>query len=130
MLKEIGESIGKVLRSDSHTTIEARGRYTRLCIQIVFNEPLVNTILIGHFEQAMRASKTFAFLVEGLGTKWRLALTPYARERSRWHQMRKGWLAKEYLHMKFTVVTVHSPATAWLRVRQRRRTGSMVRGWL
>ena len=32
VLKEIGDSIGKVLRIDSHTALEARGRYARLCI--------------------------------------------------------------------------------------------------
>ena len=51
VLKELGETIGKVLRIDSHTTMEARGRYARLCIQIDINQPLVNTILIGRFEQ-------------------------------------------------------------------------------
>ncbi|XP_050277967.1 uncharacterized protein LOC126719464 [Quercus robur] len=47
VLKQIRESIGKVLRIDSHTAIEARGKYARLCIQIDINKPLVNTILIG-----------------------------------------------------------------------------------
>nr|POE90441.1 hypothetical protein CFP56_43115 [Quercus suber] len=50
-LKQIGKSLGKVLRIDAHTTMEARGKYTRLCIQIDVNKLLVNTILIGHFEQ-------------------------------------------------------------------------------
>ena len=53
VLKEIGESIGKVLRIDSYIAMEARGRYARLCIQIDINKPLVNTILIGCFEQAV-----------------------------------------------------------------------------
>ncbi|XP_023918256.1 uncharacterized protein LOC112029807 [Quercus suber] len=47
VLKELEESIGKVLRIDSHTAIEARSRYAKLCIQIDINQPLVNTILIG-----------------------------------------------------------------------------------
>ena len=51
MLRQIGESIGKVLRIDSHTALEARGKYARLCIQIDIDKPLVNTILIGRFEQ-------------------------------------------------------------------------------
>nr|XP_023911414.1 uncharacterized protein LOC112023031 [Quercus suber] len=51
VLKQIGESVGKVLRIDSHTAVEARGKYARLCIQIDINKPLVNTILIGRFEQ-------------------------------------------------------------------------------
>lgn len=53
VLKELGESIGKVLRIDSHTAMEARGKYARLCVQIDINKPLVNTILIGRFEQAV-----------------------------------------------------------------------------
>lgn len=44
VLKEIGESVGRVLRIDSHTALEERGRYARLCIQIDINKPLVNTI--------------------------------------------------------------------------------------
>ena len=51
VLKQIGESVGKVLRIDSHTALEARGKYARLCIQIDIDKPLVNTILIGRFEQ-------------------------------------------------------------------------------
>ena len=50
-IKQIGESLGKVLRIDAHTTMEARGKYARLCIQIDINKPLINTILIGRFEQ-------------------------------------------------------------------------------
>ena len=53
VLKQIGEDVGKVLRIDTHTTIEARGKYTRLYIQIDINKPLVNTILIDRFEQAV-----------------------------------------------------------------------------
>ncbi|KAL0005143.1 hypothetical protein SO802_012704 [Lithocarpus litseifolius] len=51
VLKQIGESLGRVLRIDAHTAMEARGKYARLCIQIDINKPLVNTILIGRFEQ-------------------------------------------------------------------------------
>ncbi|XP_023879304.2 uncharacterized protein LOC111991740 [Quercus suber] len=51
VLKHIGTSIGKVLRIDTHTAMEARGRYARLCIQVDINKPLINTILIGKFEQ-------------------------------------------------------------------------------
>lgn len=51
VLKQIGDSIGKVLRIDSQTAMEARGKYARLCLQIDMNEPLINTVLIGRFEQ-------------------------------------------------------------------------------
>nr|POE44771.1 uncharacterized protein CFP56_77615 [Quercus suber] len=53
VLREIGEAIGKVLRIDTHTAMEARGKYARMCIQIDINKPLINTILIGRFEQAV-----------------------------------------------------------------------------
>ena len=53
ILRPIGEAIGKVLRIDSHTAMEARGKYARLCVQIDVNKPLVDTILIGKFEQAV-----------------------------------------------------------------------------
>ena len=53
VLKQLRESIGKVLRIDSYTAMEARGKYARLCVQIDINKPLVNTILIGRFEQAL-----------------------------------------------------------------------------
>ena len=53
VLKEIGGNIGKVLRIDSHTAMEARGKYARLCIQVDVNKPLINTIIIGRFEQGV-----------------------------------------------------------------------------
>ena len=52
-MREIGESIGKVLRVDTHTATEAKGKYARLCIQIDINKPLINTILIGRFKQSV-----------------------------------------------------------------------------
>jgi len=53
VLKQIGENIGKVLRINSHTTMEARGKYARLCIQVDLNKLLVNTVIIGLFEQGV-----------------------------------------------------------------------------
>ncbi|XP_023873177.1 uncharacterized protein At4g02000 [Quercus suber] len=53
ILREIGGSIGKVLRIDTHTAMEARGKYARMCIQIDINKPLIDTILIRQFEQAV-----------------------------------------------------------------------------
>ncbi|XP_050259267.1 uncharacterized protein LOC126704310 [Quercus robur] len=51
VLKHIGEAIGKVLRIDAQTAMEVRGKYARLCIQVDMNKPLINTVLIGRFEQ-------------------------------------------------------------------------------
>ena len=53
VLKQIGENISKVLRIDSHIAMKARGKYARLCIQIDLNKPLINTVIIGRFEQAV-----------------------------------------------------------------------------
>jgi len=51
VLQQIEGAIGKVLRMDTHIALEAKGRYARLCIQVDVDKPLVNTILIGRFEQ-------------------------------------------------------------------------------
>ncbi|XP_050254840.1 uncharacterized protein LOC126700672 [Quercus robur] len=45
-LKEIGNAIGPVLRIDSNTASEARGRYARICVQIDLGKPLINQILL------------------------------------------------------------------------------------
>ena len=50
-LHHIGKSIGNVLRVDTHTASETRGRFARLCVQIDVNKRLVTAILIGKFEQ-------------------------------------------------------------------------------
>ena len=50
-LLQIGKSIGNVLRVDTHTANEARGRFARLCVQIDVDKPLVIAVLIGKFEQ-------------------------------------------------------------------------------
>lgn len=46
----IGQTIGNVVRIDTLTTTEARGRYTRLCIQIDIEKLLVNAILIDNIK--------------------------------------------------------------------------------
>ena len=50
-LLQIGKSIGNVLRIDTHTASEAKGRFARLCVQIDIEKPLITAILIGKFEQ-------------------------------------------------------------------------------
>lgn len=51
VLRQIGEAVGKVLRIDTHTAMEARGKYARLCVQVDTSKPLTNTVVIGHFDQ-------------------------------------------------------------------------------
>lgn len=51
VLKEIGNAIGPVLRIDSNTASEARGRFAKICVQIDLDKPLVNQILLEGFVQ-------------------------------------------------------------------------------
>ncbi|KAK9999503.1 hypothetical protein SO802_019106 [Lithocarpus litseifolius] len=51
VLKQLGNSIGKVLRIDAHTTAETRGRFARLCVQVDIDKPLITTILVGGLRQ-------------------------------------------------------------------------------
>ena len=50
-LQQIGSSIGNVLRVDTFTASETRGRFARVCIQIDVEKPLVTAILLGKAEQ-------------------------------------------------------------------------------
>ena len=47
----IGKTISNVLRVDTQTATEARGRFVRMCVQIDMEKPLITTVLIGKFEQ-------------------------------------------------------------------------------
>nr|XP_023882722.1 uncharacterized protein At4g02000-like [Quercus suber]POE72678.1 uncharacterized protein CFP56_18678 [Quercus suber] len=51
MLRQIGQALRTILRVDTHTALEARGRYARLCIQVDMNKPLVTNVLIGQRSQ-------------------------------------------------------------------------------
>ena len=50
-LLQIGKAIGNVLRVDTHTASESKGRFARLCVQVDVEKPLVMAILIGKREQ-------------------------------------------------------------------------------
>ena len=50
-LLHIGKSISNVLRVDSHTAMETRGRYARMCVQVDVDKSLAIAILIGKFKQ-------------------------------------------------------------------------------
>lgn len=54
VLRDIGKGIGPVLRVDTHTASEARGRFTRLCVQVNLGEPLLNIIRVGGIRQSVR----------------------------------------------------------------------------
>ena len=50
VLKQIGKSIEDVLRIDTHTASESRGRYARLCIQVDVEKPLTTSLIIEGIE--------------------------------------------------------------------------------
>ena len=49
-----------MLRIDTHTASESRGRFARICIQVNLENPLIRTIMIGKFAQPV--------IYEGLNT--------------------------------------------------------------
>ena len=49
----ISKSIGNVLRVDSHTAMETRDRYARICVQVDVDKPLPTTVLIGKCKQTI-----------------------------------------------------------------------------
>nr|POE78689.1 hypothetical protein CFP56_66566 [Quercus suber] len=51
---EIGNAIGPVLRVDSNTATEARGRFARICIQVNLDKPLITSILLEGVVQEVR----------------------------------------------------------------------------
>ena len=53
-LLKIGQAIGPILRIDSHTTSNVRGRFARLCVQVNLDKPLINTIQIGKMVQMVQ----------------------------------------------------------------------------
>ncbi|XP_030943405.1 uncharacterized protein LOC115968223 [Quercus lobata] len=50
-LQLIGKAIGNVLRIDTFTASETRGRFARLCVQVDVEKPLAIAIMIGKLEQ-------------------------------------------------------------------------------
>nr|POF15884.1 uncharacterized protein CFP56_17124 [Quercus suber] len=53
VLTQIGNAVGKILRIDTYTANEARGRFARLCVQVDVDKPLVTTVLIGGIHQTV-----------------------------------------------------------------------------
>ena len=47
----IGGAIGNILRIDTFTASETRGRFARLCVQVDVGKPLSTTVMIGKLEQ-------------------------------------------------------------------------------
>ena len=47
VLREIGSTIGPILRIDSYTTSKSKGSYTRLCVQVDLEKPLITSVRVG-----------------------------------------------------------------------------------
>ena len=62
ILKKIGSTIGPMLRIDSHTINRERGRFTKLCIQINIDKPLIKCVKVGKMTQAVQ--------YEGINSLW------------------------------------------------------------
>ncbi|XP_075665606.1 uncharacterized protein LOC142635308 [Castanea sativa] len=54
VLREIGEAIGLVLRIDTHTAAEFRGRFARLCVQANLDKPIVRLLNFGGIDQRIQ----------------------------------------------------------------------------
>ena len=50
----IGKAIGPILRIDTHTASETKGRFTQLCVQVNFDDPLVKLVKVGGIDQPMQ----------------------------------------------------------------------------
>ena len=53
VLKDIDLAIGPVLRIDTQTATEARGRFARLCVQVKFDKPIIKLVKIGGLQLPM-----------------------------------------------------------------------------
>ena len=54
VLRDIRKAIGPVLRIDTHTTSETRGRFAQLCIQVNFDDPIVKLVRVGGIDQPVQ----------------------------------------------------------------------------
>ena len=71
VLRELGQAIGPVLRVDTHTTTESRGRFDRICVQINFEKPLIKLIWTGDIKQLVlyKGIKALCFSCGRVGHK-------------------------------------------------------------
>ena len=52
-LQHIRKAICNVLRIDTFTATETRGKFARLCIQVDVDKPLITTVMIGKLQQSV-----------------------------------------------------------------------------
>ena len=54
VLREIGEAIGPILRIDTHTVVESRGCFAKLCVQVSLDKPIVRLFKFGGIDQQIQ----------------------------------------------------------------------------
>ena len=54
VLRDIGKAIGPILRIDTHTASETKGRFMRLYVQVNFDDPLVKLVKVGGIDQPVQ----------------------------------------------------------------------------
>ena len=54
VLWDIGRAIGPILRVDTHTALEVRGKFAQLCLQVNLDEPIVKTIRVSRIRQIVQ----------------------------------------------------------------------------
>ena len=71
VLREIGSTIGPILCIDSYTTSKSRGSYTRLCVQVDLEKPLITSVHVGRLVQKITYGEvsTLCFHCGHLGHK-------------------------------------------------------------
>uniref|UniRef100_A0A2N9EZA8 CCHC-type domain-containing protein n=1 Tax=Fagus sylvatica TaxID=28930 RepID=A0A2N9EZA8_FAGSY len=53
VLKSIGRALGPVLKIDTQTASESRGRYARICVQVNLDIPLTRAVRLGNLYQSV-----------------------------------------------------------------------------
>nr|POE84641.1 hypothetical protein CFP56_66224 [Quercus suber] len=54
VLRDLGQAIGLLLRIDTHTASETRGRFARICVQVNLENPFIKLIKIDGIEQLVQ----------------------------------------------------------------------------
>lgn len=99
VLKIIGNAIGSVLRVDSNTASEARGRFTRICIHVNLDKPLTTSILLEGVVQEVlyEGINTLCFSCGRVGTNGKDACLQSMKRRHHWK-----WRVLSLLLIKLT----------------------------
>jgi len=79
VLWDIGRAIGPILKVDTHTALEVRRKFVRLCVQVNLDEPIVKTIRVDGIRQIVQYEgiNSLCFSCGRVGIKLKAALTRF-----------------------------------------------------